>query len=103
MARVSYLYRNHSRRSREEMATYLLAVSQKLYTALLLSTFGGLVLYLRDSAIGNSWFGELASGGRAAISITGLIVFYACFWGANRLRRYALQIWDDLEQESEAT
>lgn len=100
---MSYLYRDHSRRSREEMATYLLAVSQKLFTALLLSTFGGLVLYLRDSALGNSWFGELPAGGRIVISIIGLMIFYACFWGANRLRCYALQIWDDLEQDSEPT
>lgn len=99
MSERNYLYRQHSRRSREEMAIYLMATSQKLYTALLLSTFGGVALYLKDFAAGESWLGQVEPAGKVVIYALAFSIFASTFWGANRLRNYALKIWDDLESE----
>lgn len=47
----------------------------------MLATFGGLVLSLRDLAVGKSWFGEIPAVGKVIILALGIIVFLYLFLG----------------------
>ena len=100
MGNDNYLYRKHSRRSRDEMASFLMTASQRIYLGILISLLGGTGLHLERMAEGEKLFSNVSTEGMIVIYVLAIALLWVSLWGAKRLRNYALKIWDDLENES---